>query len=200
MNDKLVAGADPYYYRGINVLKNRLEIREAHRLREAELAFTALRAATMPLGPSVMGLPHLCAIHLALFQDIYRWAGEFREIDIYKDDTQFCHFGYIEKEGNALMQELEDEEFLVGLPLDAFAERLAHYYTGLNLLHPFREGNGRALRIFTEQLVIHAGYDIQWASVDRERWLDANKTAVFGDESELVAIFKDVISEIADEH
>lgn len=98
------------------------------------------------------------------------------------------------------MQELGDEEFLVGLPLDAFAERLAHYYTGLNLLHPFREGNGRALRIFTEQLVIHAGYDIQWASVDRERWLDANKTAVFGDESELVAIFKDVISEIADEH
>lgn len=200
MNDKLVAGADPYYYRGINVLKNRLEIREAHRLREAELAFTTLRAATLPLGPSVMGLPHLCAVHLALFQDIYPWAGEFREIDIYKDDTQFCHFGYIEKEGNALMQELEEEAFLVGLPLDQFAERLAHYYTGLNLLHPFREGNGRALRIFTEQLVIHAGYDIQWANVDRERWLDANKTAVFGDESALVAIFKDVISEIADEH
>ena len=200
MNDKLVAGADPYYYRGINVLKNRLEIREAHRLREAELAFMALRAAVMPLGPSVMGLPHLCAIHLSLFQDIYPWAGEFREIDIYKDDTQFCHFGYIEKEGNALMQELEDEEFLVGLPLDQFAERLAHYYTGLNLLHPFRDGNGRALRIFTEQLVIHAGYDIQWANVGRERWIEANKTAVFGDESDLVAIFSTVISEIADDH
>ncbi len=155
MNDKLVPGADPYYYTGINVLKNRLEIREEHRLLQAELAFTALRASAMPLGPAVMGLPHLCAVHLSLFQDIYAWAGEFREIDIYKDDTQFCHFEYIEKEGNALMQELEEEAFLVGLPLDNLAERLAHYYTGLNLLHPFREGNGRALRIFIEQLVIH---------------------------------------------
>ncbi|CAM3803632.1 MULTISPECIES: putative adenosine monophosphate-protein transferase Fic [Rahnella] len=200
MNDKLVAGADPYYYPGINVLKNRLEIREAHRLLQAEQEFTALRAAIMPLGPSAMGLPHLCAVHLALFQDIYPWAGHFREIDIYKDDTQFCHFGYIEKEGNALMQELEEEEFLVGLPLDKFAERLGHYYTGLNLLHPFREGNGRALRIFIEQLVIHAGYDIEWAKVDRDRWLAANKTAVFGDETDLVAIFNDVVSEIHDEH
>ncbi|CAM3802982.1 hypothetical protein RABR111495_13080 [Rahnella bruchi] len=111
MNDKLVAGADPYYYPGINVLKNALEIREAHRLLQAELAFTALRAAAMPLGPAVMGLPHLCAIHLSLFQDIYPWAGEFREIDIYKDDTQFCHFEYIENEGNGLMQELEEEDF-----------------------------------------------------------------------------------------
>ncbi|MGG8473096.1 putative adenosine monophosphate-protein transferase Fic [Rahnella sp. PAMC25617] len=200
MNDKLVDGADPYYYPGINVLKNSLDIREAHRLQQAELAFTALRAAAMPLGPAVMGLPHLCAIHLSLFQDIYPWAGEFREIDIYKDDTQFCHFGYIENEGNALMQELEEEEFLVSLPLDKLAERLAHYYTGLNLLHPFREGNGRVLRIFVEQLVIHAGYDIDWSSISRERWLSANKTAVFGDETDLVAIFSEVISEIDDEH
>jgi len=200
MNDKLVPGADPYYYTGINVLKNRLEIREEHRLLQAELAFTALRASAMPLGPAVMGLPHLCAVHLSLFQDIYAWAGEFREIDIYKDDTQFCHFEYIEKEGNALMQELEEEAFLVGLPLDNLAERLAHYYTGLNLLHPFREGNGRALRIFIEQLVIHAGYDIDWSKVDRERWLAANKTAVFGDESGLVAIFNTVVSEIPEEH
>ncbi|MBU9812282.1 putative adenosine monophosphate-protein transferase Fic [Rahnella sp. SL6] len=200
MNDKLVAGADPYYYPGINVLKNRLEIREEHRLLQAELAFTALRASAMPLGPSVMGLPHLCAVHLSLFQDIYTWAGEFREIDIYKDDTPFCHFEYIEKEGNALMQELEEEKFLIGLPLDNLAERLAHYYTGLNLLHPFRTGNGRALRIFIEQLVIHAGYDIDWSKVDRESWLAANKTAVFGDESGLVAIFNTVVSEIPEEH
>jgi len=98
------------------------------------------------------------------------------------------------------MQELEEEEFLVGLPLDKLAERLAHYYTGLNLLHPFREGNGRVLRIFVEQLVIHAGYDIDWSSISRERWLSANKTAVFGDETDLVAIFNEVISEIDDEH
>ncbi|CAM3803020.1 hypothetical protein RABR111495_13085 [Rahnella bruchi] len=56
------------------------------------------------------------------------------------------------------------------------------------------------LRIFVEQLVIHAGYDIDWSKISRESWLAANKTAVFGDETDLVAIFNKVISEIDDEH
>lgn len=196
MNDKLNAGIDPYLYPGIPVLKNKLEIHEANRLAQAEMAFTALRAATITLGPPMMGLPHLCAIHETLFQDIYPWAGELREMDIYKDDTPFCHFAYIEKEGNALMQALEDEAYLVDLPLDALCKKLAHYYTDINQLHPFREGNGRAQRIFFEQLIIHAGYDIQWSKVGQVRWLEANKAAVFGDEKPLTEIFKKVVSEI----
>src|SRR5476649_1468559 len=87
MNDKLNAGVDPYLYPGIHVLKNKLEIHEANRLAQAEMAFTALRAATITLGQPAMGLPHLCAIHQTLFQDIYTWAGELREMDIYKEDT-----------------------------------------------------------------------------------------------------------------
>lgn len=196
MNDKLNAGIDPYLYPGIPVLKNKLEIHEANRLAQAEMAFTALRAATITLGPPMMGLPHLCAIHETLFQDIYPWAGELREMDIYKDDTPFCHFGYIEKEGNALMQALEDEAYLADLPLDTLCKKLAHYYTDINQLHPFREGNGRAQRIFFEQLIIHAGYDIQWSKVGQVRWLEANKAAVFGDEKPLTEIFKKVVSEI----
>lgn len=196
MSDKLNSGIDPYLYPGIDVLKNKLDIHEANRLAQAEMAFTALRAATISLGPPEMGLPHLCAIHETLFQDIYPWAGKFREMDIYQEDTPFCHFAYIEKEGNALMQKLEDEHYLIDLAHNVLCKKLAYYYTGINLLHPFREGNGRAQRIFFEQLVIHAGYDIQWSGTDREHWLDANKKAVFGDEKPLIAIFKQVVHEI----
>ena len=196
MNDKLSTGVDPYLYPGINVLENKLGIHEANRLAQAEMAFTALRAATISLGQPEMGLPHLCAIHQTLFQDIYPWAGKFREMDIYKEDTPFCHFPYIEKEGNNLMQELEDDGYLVDLPHDQFCKKLAHYYTGINLLHPFRDGNGRAQRIFFEQLIIHAGYDVEWKGIERDNWLDANKKAVFGDEKPLTAIFKQAVHEI----
>lgn len=53
-------------------------------LQEAELALTALRAASLELGPATMGLPWLCAIHQTLFQDIYPWAGQLRRVDFIK--------------------------------------------------------------------------------------------------------------------
>ncbi|WP_114193054.1 putative adenosine monophosphate-protein transferase Fic [Edaphovirga cremea] len=198
MNNKFGDGADPYFYPGLKVLKNKLGIREAHRLSQAELALTPLRAATLTLGPEVRGLPYLCAIHRQLFQDIYAWAGELREMDTYKQDTRFCHFAYIEKEGNALMQQLEEEEYLNDLPIDKLAERLAHYYCEINLLHPFRDGNGRAQRIFFEQLIIHAGYDIQWSKTEQDPWKSANEAAAFGDLKPLTAIFNKVVSEVSE--
>lgn len=95
-------------------MRNRLNIRQQQRLEQAAYEMTALRAATIELGPLVRGLPHLRTIHRQLYQDIFDWAGQLREVDIYQGDTPFCHFAYIEKEGNALMQDLEEEGYLVG--------------------------------------------------------------------------------------
>ena len=158
MSDKIGDDRDPYLYPGLNVMRNRLNIRQADRLAKASYEITALRVATLGLGPSAPGLPHLCAIHRHLYQDIFDWAGDIREIDIYQGDTRFCHFAYIEKEGNVLMQDLEEEGYLNGLQKEEFVARLSHYYCEINVLHPFRIGNGIAQRIFFEQLAIHAGY------------------------------------------
>lgn len=194
MSDKRVNGADPYLYKGIDVLRNKLKIREPHRLLQAELELTPLRAATVELGQPNIGLPHLCSIHATLFQDLFDWAGKLREVDIVKENTPFCHFAYIEREGNILMQALEDEDYLIGLPDDELSDRLAHYYSEINLLHPFRYGSGRAQRIFFEQLLAHAGYAIDWSKVDNQRWIDANKAAAFGDEYPLSEVFKTIVS------
>lgn len=105
MSDKFGDGRDPYLYPGLNVMRNRLGVHQAQRLAQAAYELTALRAATIGLGPLKRGLPHLCAIHRQLYQDIFDWAGHLREVDIYQGDTRFCHFAYIEKEGNALMQD-----------------------------------------------------------------------------------------------
>ena len=195
MSDKFGEGRDPYLYPGLKVMRNRLGIRQAQRLEQAAWELTALRAATIELGPLVRGLPHLCAIHRQLYQDIFDWAGQLREVDIYQGDTRFCHFAYIEKEGNALLQDLEEESYLVGLALDKFIERLAHYYCEINVLHPFRLGNGMAQRIFFEQLAIHAGYTLDWRDIAVDAWNQANQSGAMGDLSPLRTIFRKVVSE-----
>jgi len=195
MSDKYGNDRDPYLYPELNLMRNRLGIRQAERLAQAAYEFTALRAATLSLGPLLRGLPHLCAIHQHLYQDIFDWAGDIREMDIYQGDTRFCHFAYIEKEGNALMQDLEEEGYLVGLEKADFINRLSHYYCEINVLHPFRIGNGIVQRIFFEQLAIHAGYQLDWRGIDPEAWAQANQSGAMGDLSALNTIFSKVVSE-----
>ena len=195
MSDKFGEGRDPYLYPGLDIMRNRLNIRQQQRLEQAAYEMTALRAATIELGPLVRGLPHLRTIHRQLYQDIFDWAGQLREVDIYKGDTPFCHFARIEEEGNALMQALEQEDYLNGLPRDTFIERLSWFYGEINVLHPFRLGNGLTQRIFFEQLAIHAGYLLDWRDIDPEQWVAANQSGATGDLSALNAIFAKVVSE-----
>lgn len=192
---KVANGRDPYFWQNDDVLKNRLTIHNAAQLRKAELAFSTLRASTIELGPRHPGLPYLCHIHRTLFQDVYEWAGELRKVDLYQDDTPYCHCEYLEKEGNAVMAQLEEEKGLQGLPLAEFIARLAHYYCEINMLHPFRNGNGRAQRLFFEQVALHAGYLVDWRKAERESWLSANQLAAGGDLNPLIAIFAKVVSE-----
>lgn len=198
MSDKFGEGRDPYLYPGLDIMRNRLNIRQQQRLEQAAYEMTALRAATIELGPLVRGLPHLRTIHRQLYQDIFDWAGQLREVDIYQGDTPFCHFAYIEKEGNALMQDLEEEGYLVGLEKAKFVERLAHYYCEINVLHPFRVGSGLAQRIFFEQLAIHAGYQLSWQGIEKEAWNQANQSGAMGDLTALQMIFSKVVSEAGD--
>ncbi|WP_034460240.1 putative adenosine monophosphate-protein transferase Fic [Buttiauxella noackiae] len=170
---------------------SRLDILEPH----AQDETIAQRVETIELGPLHRGLPWLCAIHQQLFQDVFDWAGELRDVDISKGETRFCHFEYIENEGNDLMQEMEDEQYLVGLGRDEFVKRLAHYYCEINVLHPFFVGSGRAQRVFFEQLAIHAGYVLDWSDVDPDEWQTANQAGALGDLNPLCEIFTKVVSE-----
>ncbi len=196
MSDKFGEGRDPYLYPGLDIMRNKLNIRQQQRLEQAAYEMTALRAATIELGPLVRGLPHLRTIHRQLYQDIFDWAGQLREVDIYQGDTPFCHFAYLEKEGNALMQDLEEEKYLTSLEKDKFVERLAHYYCEINVLHPFRVGSGLAQRIFFEQLAIHAGYQLSWQGIEKEAWNQANQNGAMGDLTALQMIFSKVVSEV----
>ncbi|MNP20826.1 putative adenosine monophosphate-protein transferase fic [compost metagenome] len=93
------------------------------------------------------------------------------------------------------MQDLEEEGYLTGLGREEFVARLSHYYCEINVLHPFRIGNGIAQRVFFEQLAIHAGYQLSWRGIDPDEWAAANQSGAMGDLTALTAIFAKVVSE-----
>ena len=77
-----------YCYPGINVLKNKLDIRDLDTLHEAERDYSAVRQAEL-VGQGVTGdfsFKHLCSIHRHLFSDVYSWAGKTRTVDIFKNN------------------------------------------------------------------------------------------------------------------
>ena len=51
---------------------------------------------------------------------------------------------------------------------------IAEFYAVLNIVHPFREGNGRAQRILFEHMIINCGYEIDWSLTNADEWLHAN--------------------------
>ena len=67
------------------------------------------------------------------------------------------------------MSALEEEEGLCDLDPQTFVARIAHYYCEIYVLHPFRAGNGRAQRIFSNSW-LHAGYLLNWDTLEPESW------------------------------
>lgn len=196
MQDKYGVTNDSACYPNSTVLLNHLGIRDAAELAEVEKALTESRAALFEPDFSAFNLATLQAIHRHLFQDIYPWAGELRTVDISKGNTRFCTAAYIEKETNKLLRKLANEDCLVGLPVVSLLERLADYYCELNVIHPFREGNGRTQRLFFDLIAINAGYGLDWSQVEQDEWIQANIAGYLGDLQPLQTLFQRIISDI----
>lgn len=54
---------------------------------------------------------------------------------------------------------------------------MADSYSDINVVHPFREGNGRAQRILFEHLIMNAGFEISWWGIEKDEWIFANIAA-----------------------
>jgi cell filamentation protein len=165
---------DPQAYPGTDnrVLINKFDERDYGRLRQLEYAATLRRLAELQLRPinGRFDLDHLQAIHRHVFQDVYAWAGELRQINLAKNGSFFTDGRQLEREGARVFGELAAERHLRGLDKAAFVERLAVHYGAINTLHPFREGNGRATQTFLQQLARQAGYEIDYTKIDKARW------------------------------
>lgn len=172
-----------YCYPDTDVLKNKANIKDAKALAEYEADVTALRQYMLEANPlrGRFGITHLKNIHKFIFQDVYPFAGKLRLEDIWKGDTFFCKVEYIKENLSALMEKLKGENILYGLNMEGFAQRASFYMFELNMIHPFREGNGRVIREFIRCLAFHANYRIDWSRVDSKDLLNASIISVSGD-------------------
>ena len=156
-----------YCYDDTDVLKNKLNILDWELLKEAEVSFTTQRILELVENPikGKFTISHLQNIHKYIFQDLYGFAGKIRKEDIFKGGTMFCKWENIKENLVAVLANLKKEHYLVGLDEEAFCIRAAYYLSEINLIHPFRDGNGRAIRELIRFVAINAGYDIDWSKI-----------------------------------
>ena len=162
-----------YCYPEANVLKSKLNIKDADSLLEAERSITALRILELKQSfpDGKLDFSYFKHLHFYIFQDIYGWAGKTRTVNISKG-SQFCLCQFIDDQAIELFQKLERENYLVDA--ENIAERLSFYLSELNAIHPFREGNGRAQRMFIEILADRAGYEVDFSEVTAEEMIEAS--------------------------
>ncbi len=165
-----------YCYPNSEVLINLLNITEEKKLQNYEAKITAAKS----LGLRKQGVTgnfdkkHFLSIHKYLFEDIYPFAGKFREENIAKGEFRFAMWEYIEPELDRLLNQLKQEQYLANLTKEVLAKKLAYYLSELNVLHSFREGNGRTNREFIRQLALKNGYELNLSKIPPEEILDAS--------------------------
>ena len=103
----------------------------------------------------------LAAIHKYLFEDIYDFAGKLRTVNIAKGNFRFVPVIYLE----AALSNIDT------MPQSNFEEIIAKYVE-MNVAHPFREGNGRSMRIWLDAILKkELKQVIDWSKVDKEEYL-----------------------------
>ena len=147
-------------------LKNKLGITNSALLAQEEERITKLKALSLfdsgvlrALEPGTFAT--LAAIHRWLFAEIYDFAGALRTVNIAKGHFRFASALYLE----AAVREIEQ------MPQSSFDEIVAKYVE-MNVAHPFREGNGRSMRIWLDHMLAAAlGQVVDWSRVDKEDYL-----------------------------
>lgn len=110
-------------------------------------------------------------IHKVLFQDIYDFAGELRTVNISKGNFRFVPVMYLS----------EAIKTIASMPQNSFDE-IVEKYVEMNVAHPFREGNGRSMRLWLEHMLcVELQKTIDWSQIDKEKYLSAMERSPVND-------------------
>ena len=183
-------------YPGTTCLINKLGIRDEVALAETEAAIVFGKASLLDQQPIAGGFDfdHYKRIHQFLFCDLYDWAGQIRTINISKKGTAFVPAAEIEPCAGACFKRLAGFSGERSSHRE-LAEEIADFYHTVNMLHPFREGNGRAQRVFFSQWIRSLGYDLDWSRVDPDAFMIATIYAAQGIMDQLVDFFEQTIEQ-----
>lgn len=190
------------YLQANGVLKNKLGITDDDKLHDVEYNFSFIQQKfiqqhdyTLPDGYQLTGrdITELKRINRALLGDIYDWAGQYREVDFNKTSNGVVtHFHPVSLFGNAewdLQRQLTE---FAALPSNksVVADALGELVTALNMFHPFREGNGRTLRVFTAVLARQKGLRLAFMQEQQEAYMTAS---IQDDPKLMAAVFQEIL-------
>lgn len=185
-----------------DILKNKLGLKTKKKLDEAEGLLLADSYThffdLLKEDEVVFDLSLLFSIHYFFFHTLYAWAGKVRTVDISKDGMLFAPVKYLHhslKEFEAILQKQ--------LPTssdskDTAAKKLAIIHNEFNVIHPFREGNGRTIRLLLDLLVGNSGYQpIDWSKKPDAEYLTACIAGASGRHGAMTQIIKKGLKKIA---
>jgi cell filamentation protein len=148
------------------------------------------------------GLRQLQTVHRTIFEPVYPWAGKLRMVDIRKH-TEFAPSEVIADRVEKVFNNFHKDHAvdndigkgLKRLQAPEAATALAQLYNDLNVIHAFREGNGRSLRTVCTAIARQAGYDLAWSRIasDKHAFDAACVAEATGPDSPLAKIFQKII-------
>ncbi|MCO4170358.1 Fic family protein [Aeromonas veronii] len=175
------------------MLENKLNITNQVELAKAEEKISKQKAKQLfdsgDINKADVGkFSGLSFIHGYLFGDIYHFAGNIRDVNIAKGNFRFAPLMYLDV----------SLKHIDGMPQSTFDE-IIEKYVEMNIAHPFREGNGRATRIWLD-LMLKAALKqvVDWNQVDKEEYLSAMQRSVVKD-LEIKALLKQALTSQIDD-
>ena len=173
------------------VITNRLGITDSPTLAREEERISKKAATTLFEENILNDMPSgtwttLQRIHTILFQDIYDFAGALRSVNIVKGNFRFVPVMYLAE----AVRTIED------MPQSTF-EEIVEKYVEMNVAHPFRDGNGRSMRLWLDHMLCtELQKTIDWSQVDKEQYLSAMERSPVNDLEIKTVLSKALTSDI----
>ena len=173
------------------VITNRLGITDSPTLAREEERISKKAATTLFEENILNDMPSgtwttLQRIHTILFQDIYDFAGALRSVNIAKGNFRFVPVMYL----------AEAVRTIENMPQSTF-EEIVEKYVEMNVAHPFREGNGRSMRLWLDHMLCtELQKTIDWSQVDKEQYLSAMERSPVNDLEIKTVLSKALTSDI----
>lgn len=170
-------------------LENKLGITDSAELAREEERLSKKRAVRLFESGALDALPvgtfaSLREIHRYLFQDIYDFAGKLRTVNLAKGNFRFAPLMYLE----AALGSIDK------MP-HSTCDQIIEKYVEMNIAHPFREGNGRSMRIWLDQMLKGGiGQVVDWSRVDKEDYLLAMERSPIRD-TEIKTVLKAALTD-----